>query len=84
MSRAKKAVEKILGGRSDANFAFEELCYILERAGFTRRPGKGSHTLFFKVGVDEILNLQPKCGQAKSYQVKQVREVINKYKLKIN
>ena len=33
-------------------------------------------------GVEEILNLQPlRDGKAKSYQVKQVREVILKYRL---
>jgi hypothetical protein len=31
--------------------------------------------------VTEILNLQPKQGKAKAYQVKQVRDVILKYKL---
>ena len=32
-------------------------------------------------GVAEILNLQPKAGKAKAYQVKQVRGVIVRYKL---
>ena len=31
--------------------------------------------------VDEVLNLQPKGSKSKSYQVKQVRNVILKYKL---
>lgn len=43
--------------------------------------GKGSHHIFFKHGVDEIINIQPKDKQAKPYQVKQVRELIIKYKL---
>ena len=33
-------------------------------------------------GVDEILNLQPRSGKAKVYQVKQVRAVILKYRLR--
>jgi len=32
-------------------------------------------------GVEEILNLQPKGGKGKPYQVKQVREVILRYGL---
>ena len=32
-------------------------------------------------GVEEILNLQPKGAKAKPYQVKQVRNLILKYKL---
>ncbi len=83
MSRAKKAVAKILEGRSDANLDFDDLCFVLERAGFTRRSGKGSHAIFFRDGVDEILNLQPKAGKAKPYQVKQVRDLILKYQLEI-
>lgn len=82
MSRAKKAIAKVLEGRSDSNVDFDDLCHILERAGFTRRPGKGSHTIFSKPGVEEIINLQPKTGgKAKPYQVKQVREIILKYAL---
>ena len=84
MSRIKKAVAKILEGRSDANLDFDDLCFVLERAGFTRRPGKGSHSIFFKDGVAEIINLQPKGGQAKAYQVKQVRDLILKYQLEID
>jgi hypothetical protein len=48
-----------------------------------RRAGKGSHTIFYKEGVVEIINLQPKGGKAKNYQVKQVRDLILKYQLEI-
>jgi hypothetical protein len=34
-------------------------------------------------GVEEILNLQPKDGKGKPYQVKQVRNVILKYRLRV-
>ena len=50
------------------------------RLGFGERV-RGSHHIFWKEGVEEILNLQPKGGKAKPYQVKQVRHVILKYKL---
>jgi len=42
---------------------------------------KGSHHIFAKPGVVEILNLQPRGSLAKPYQVKQVRAVIVRYKL---
>jgi hypothetical protein len=32
-------------------------------------------------GVEEILNLQPKSGKGKPYQVNQVRKVILRYRL---
>jgi len=36
---------------------------------------------FTRTGVAEILNLQPNGSKAKVYQVKQVRNLILKYKL---
>jgi hypothetical protein len=42
---------------------------------------KGSHHIFVKPDVAEILNLQPRGSLAKPYQVKQVRAVIVRYKL---
>ena len=84
MSKARKTLTDILSGRSDANIPFTDLCHLLERAGFTRKPGKGSHTLFHKDGVEEIINLQPLGNKAKAYQVKQVRNVILKYQPEID
>jgi predicted RNA binding protein YcfA (HicA-like mRNA interferase family) len=83
MGRAEKLAAKILTGKSDKNFAFNDLCYILERAGFQLRPGKGSHRIYYKDGVVEIVNVQPRNGKAKPYQVKQVRELLLKYKVDI-
>ena len=57
MSRVKKTLARLLEGRSDANFDFNDLCFLVERAGFSRRQGSGSHIIFFKEGVDEIINL---------------------------
>lgn len=79
MSKARKTLQDILSGRSDANIAFADLCHLLERAGFTRRQGGGSHVIFFKPGVEEILNLQPIGNKAKAYQVKQVRNLLLKH-----
>ncbi len=80
MSQQDKILAKILSGASDANISFEQLCQILTRLGFDERI-RGSHHIFTKEGIEEILNLQPKHGKAKPYQVKQVREVILKYQL---
>lgn len=80
MSKASKIKEKVLAGNADANVEFDDLCWLLQKYGFDQRI-KGSHHIFTKSGVDEILNLQPKGKQAKPYQVKQVRDVIFKYKL---
>ena len=75
-----KLLERVLRGKSDANIPFEGLCQMLRRLGFVERI-RGSHHIFTREGVVEILNLQPKRRQAKPYQVKQVRHVILHYKL---
>jgi hypothetical protein len=83
MTRAEKTPEKVLRGTSDANISFADLLKLLDRLGFRRRT-HGSHHIFSKDGVEEILNLQPKGAKAKPYQVKQVRHVILKYHLAEN
>ena len=75
-----RLLQQILRGTSDANIPFDGLCHLLQRLGFAERI-RGSHHIFTKEGVEEILNLQPKGRQAKPYQVRQVRSVILKYRL---
>ena len=71
---------KVLNGASDANIRFSELCLLLNDLGFQERV-RGSHRIFTRDGVEEILNLQPRSSMAKLYQVRQVRNVIVRYKL---
>ncbi len=80
MTRQKRLVEQILSGASDANIRFSELCSLLDALGFQSRV-RGSHHIYWREGVAEILNLQEKAGKAKPYQVKQVRTVLVRYKL---
>ena len=55
MSKAEKLAAKILSGRSDQNLSFDDLCHVIECAGFQMRSGKGSHRIYYKDGVVEIL-----------------------------
>ena len=80
MNRYDKLLVQILRGTSDANISFTSLRQLLHHVGFEERI-PGDHHIFTKEGVEEILNLQPKGAEAKPYQVKQVRNVILKYKL---
>jgi predicted RNA binding protein YcfA (HicA-like mRNA interferase family) len=81
MSQYDKILSKILNGFSDKDISFLELCNLLKYLEFEERI-KGSHHIFYKEEVKEILNLQPKESKAKPYQVKQVRNVILKYKIR--
>jgi len=80
MSKLTKLLNQLLKGASDANIPFEGLCNLLKNMGFDMRV-RGSHHIFTKDDVEEILNLQPKGAKAKPYQVKQVRSIIVKYRL---
>ena len=80
MCRFEKILTTIVTGLSDANLRFEDVCAVLERLGFQKRV-KGDHNIFTKQGVVEILNLQPIGNKAKAYQVKQVRNLIVRYRL---
>ena len=77
---AKPILQRVLEGTSDANIRFSELRGLLLRLGFVERV-RGSHHIFTRDGVAEILNLQPRNALAKPYQVKQIRRVLIRYKL---
>jgi len=79
MTRHGKTLNKVLRGSSDANTSFSDLCTLLARLGFKERI-RGDHHILTYEGIEEILNLQPKKSMAKPYQVKQVRQVILKYR----
>ena len=80
MASHKKTLQQVLLGTSDSNVPFGDLRKLLKRLGFKERT-KGSHRIFVRDGVDEILNLQPKGSKAKAYQVKQFRDLIVRYEL---
>ncbi|MDR1190769.1 MAG: hypothetical protein LBK60_03770 [Verrucomicrobiales bacterium] len=80
MGKSEKILADILSGRKDQPIRFTELVHLLGKLGFTGRV-KGGHHIYWRDGVEEILNLQPLGSQAKPYQVKQVRNLIIKYHL---
>ena len=75
----QKTLSLILSGRSDANINFNEMLALLRSLGLSSEyvavitSSRGP--------VIEIINLQPKGAKAKVYQVRQVRNLIIKYKL---
>lgn len=83
MGRRRKLLERILGGRSDANIPFEQTRSLLKTLGFSERI-VGSHHIFAREDVPERLNLQPtREGTLKRYQVRQLRELLVRYGLDI-
>jgi predicted RNA binding protein YcfA (HicA-like mRNA interferase family) len=80
VGRLEKTIEQVLSAKSDANVSFEDLRHLLTALGFDERT-RGSHHMFSKPGVEELINLQRDGSKAKPYQVKQVRAVLLKYRL---
>ncbi|MDR2718341.1 MAG: type II toxin-antitoxin system HicA family toxin [Treponema sp.] len=80
MGQYGKLVERILSGRQDASIPFSEAVSLIQRLGFSMRI-KGSHHIFSREGIDEIINLQPNGSNIKAYQVKQIRDLMVKYQL---
>ena len=81
MGKFEKLILKLLSEASDNNFSFEELRLVLLNLGFKEKMDSGSHRIFYKENISEIVNIQPLGSKAKPYQVRQVRAIILKYKL---
>lgn len=81
MGKFDKLILKLLSGSADHNFSFDDLRLILLNLGFTEKTTGGSHRIFYKENIAEIVNIQPDGSKAKPYQVKQVRGIVLKYKL---
>ncbi len=80
MGKHEKLIFQILRGTSDANISFSDLVSLLQHLGFELRIS-GSHHIFRKKGVEEKPNLQKDGNKAKPYQVRQIRNIILKYRL---
>ena len=80
MSQQEKLMFAILSGTQDKNISFSELQSVLDRLGF-QCSIKGDHFIYTKYGIEEIINIKPVGKMAKPYQVKQVRQIILKYRM---
>jgi predicted RNA binding protein YcfA (HicA-like mRNA interferase family) len=80
MTQCEKTLQSVLRGTSDANIDFQELHALLNALGFKERI-RGDHHIYSRENLAEIINIQPKGAMAKAYQVKQIRNLIVKYRL---
>lgn len=82
MATLEKLFYSIMSGTQDRNIKFSDMQKILEVLGFQYRI-KGDHFIYWRDGIDEIINIQPDGNKAKPYQVKQIRNIILKYGLEV-
>ena len=79
MTRFEKLYRQIIV-KGKTSVSFNDLQFFVEKLGFTGRC-EGDHFIYHLDGVNEIINIQPDGKDAKKYQVKQVKKVVEKYKL---
>lgn len=82
MGRRRKLLQRILSGRSDNSIPFDQARTLLLHLGFEERV-RGSHHVFRRPEISERVNLQPTSeGTLKSYQVRQLRDLLRRYNLR--
>ena len=65
----------------DASIAFRDFERLLRAFGFEHVRTTGSHRQYHHPWVPEILSIQPRGNQAKSYQLRQFADMIENYGL---
>lgn len=81
VSRTSKLFERIVAGVWLQSVRFDDLCKLLSALGFQERT-RGSHRIFTRDGIAEIVNVQPRRdGTAKPYQLRQIRRLILEHHL---
>lgn len=75
---ANNTYDLVMSGRSDNNIRFTDFRNLLLSYGFVERI-KGSHHVYKREDIPEGIVIQPLGNKAKAYQVKQVRNLFNKY-----
>lgn len=79
MTRFEKLYKQIVVNGDD-KISFADLQFFMDKLGFSKRV-KGDHFIYTLEGIHELVNLQPRGKEAKEYQVKQVRNIVLRYKL---
>jgi len=75
-----KILQTVLSAKQDNNIKFYDLRTLLIKMNFDERI-KGDHFIYKRKEFPERINIQPDKDMAKSYQVRQIRSLIKKYKL---
>ena len=56
---------------------------LVQGFGFTLSRTDGSHHIFTRPNIPELVNLQNVKGQAKPYQIRQFLKLVERYNLKL-
>ena len=79
--KRQKLLQKIIGGSKNIRFA--DMVNLVEGFGFELSRTDGSHHIFSRPDIPELVNLQDVKGEAKPYQIRQFLKLIEKHNLKL-
>ena len=80
MSRRRLLLRLLNGTR---NVGFADMVNLAEGFGFRLSRINGSHHIFTRPDIPELLNLQEVGGQAKPYQVRQFLKLVERHRLRL-
>jgi predicted RNA binding protein YcfA (HicA-like mRNA interferase family) len=80
MAGPKKTLEAVKRG---GNIAFWDLQRLMEELGFRLNRISGSHHIYIHPGVPRPMNVQPIGKDAKPYQIRQLRDIIEEFGLRL-
>jgi predicted RNA binding protein YcfA (HicA-like mRNA interferase family) len=81
MAGTRRVFEAVLSGRGVINFRdFERLLHTL---GFELKRISGSHRIYLHPKVGRPFSVQPVGKDAKPYQVRQLRDIIREFDLRL-
>lgn len=79
--KRRKLLQKIIGGSK--NIRFSEMVNLVEGFGFKLSRTDGSHHIFTRPDIPELVNLQKVKDQAKPYQMRQFLKLVERHNLKL-
>jgi hypothetical protein len=77
----RKLLQKIVSG--SRNIRFADMNQLVKGFGFELSRTDGSHHIYSRSGIPELINLQAVKGQAKPYQIRQFLKLVEKYDLRL-
>lgn len=77
--KKRKLLRSIVQNRK--NVHFQDMVSLVMSVGFRLDRTNGSHSIFVRNDIAEIVNLQNVNGEAKPYQIKQFLALVEKYNL---
>jgi len=69
--------------KNQKNVKYDDFAKLLKGFGFELDRAKGSHYIYKRDGISELINIQNVDGEVKPYQIKQLLSLVEKYNLNL-